>query len=149
MKINRSIILITTAAVLLCGCNNDKSHTSVTEDSQQSAIENYSVSDESTVKTDPQPQTSEAVEEFPFYGMEIPTESLTVGNLPANVKVWGSNAFFCCYENAEKFYPALILIQKPKRLFWIRVLLILAFLKIKSLSMGMTWRGISLQQCCF
>lgn len=37
----KPIFLITAAVVLLCGRNDDKSHTSVTEDSQQSAIKNY------------------------------------------------------------------------------------------------------------
>lgn len=107
MKMKKSIILLTMAAVLLCGCDSGKSHTSVTEDSQQSAIENYSVSEELTVETDPPTQTTEAAEEFPFYGMEIPTDSLTVGNLPANVKISGSNAFFCCDENGEIYYTNL------------------------------------------
>lgn len=107
------ISIFTAAAVFLCGCDQSEGGISATEEPQQSAVgtpaitesiqppvtENSPVSSESTV--------TGTAEEFPFDGIELPPDSPTYGNLPANVKEKGTNAFFCCDENGEIYYADL------------------------------------------
>lgn len=103
--------LIIIAALMLCGCDNGES----SADSGTSIPEIESSSDIGT----PMPEigtsetnssTSEGTsetEKFPFNGMALPDHSLTVGNLPENVKETGTNIFFCCDENGEIYYANL------------------------------------------
>ncbi|MBD5129861.1 MAG: DUF5050 domain-containing protein [Ruminococcaceae bacterium] len=107
----KSFILITIAAVLLCGCDNGESHNSVIDNSvdlnASSVKETQQTSSTSDNSTASSLETSSTSEEFPFGGMELPDGSLTVGNLAVNAKAWGNNAFFCCDENGEIYFTNL------------------------------------------
>lgn len=103
-------ILATLAVLVFCGCSNGESRSSGTEE-ELDASTSYG---EAVEKNPPQiSDTSEDLtfappeEEFPFSGMELTGETLTVGNLPANAKEWGTNAFFCCDEDGKIYYADL------------------------------------------
>lgn len=103
------------AIAVLCGCDNGESRASTSENDIGFSTDPYADYYEETAKNK-LPQTSDTSEdpvlappeeEFPFPGMELEGETLTVGNLPANAKEWGTNAFFCCDENREIYYADL------------------------------------------
>lgn len=107
------ISMLTAAVIFLCGCDQSENRTSATEKPQQSVIGSPAITEGSqpSVTENPpissEPTITGMIEEFPFDGIELPPDSPTYGNLPANVKEKGTNAFFCCDENGEIYYANL------------------------------------------
>lgn len=81
---------------------------SVPNDSYGETVEkNSSQISDPTVSTSDDSTFAPPEEDFPFPGMELTGETLTVGNLPANAKEMSTNAFFCCDEDGEIYYTNL------------------------------------------
>lgn len=107
------ISMLTAAVILLCGCDQSEGGTFVTEEPRQPAVSTPAITENTQppVTENPpvssEPTVTGTIEEFPFDGIALPSDSPTYGNLPANVKEKGTNAFFCCDENGEIYYANL------------------------------------------
>lgn len=96
------------------GCSNGESRSSGTEEKPDASTDRSDSYGETAENNPPQisdtseyPTFAPPEENFPFPGLELTGETLTVGNLSANAKEMSTNAFFCCDEDGEIYYADL------------------------------------------